>query len=108
MAGIIIKLKKINRIFCRGMACKVNAGRDAVIISIMIIISVFIIGYSRWPAFRNNNQKAIVQESQLTEQQSVQKEEENVAQIVASINTSAWTPYQNTWYGLALKYPSEW
>jgi len=110
MSEIRKKVKEWNGIFCRGMVCKTNAVRDAMIISIVLIALGGMMAYST--RFSSQNQKNVeqpaIQIEKPTEQESVQKEEKSVAEIISSIDASAWMPYQNTWYGLALKYPKDW
>jgi hypothetical protein len=110
MSKIRKKLREWNGIFCHGMVCRTNALRDAMIISIVLITSGGIMAYSSRFSAQNqkNAEQPAAQIQQSTEQESVQKEEKSVAEIVFSIDTSAWVPYQNTWYGLALKYPQDW
>jgi hypothetical protein len=108
MGKIWNKLKKLNGIFCSSMACKTNARRDAVIISIALLILILIATYGPWSDSRYIAEKNTVPEPQISEQESVQNEEKDFAKIISEIDTSAWIPYQNTWYGLALKYPREW
>ena len=97
--------------FCIIFFDKKNIIRDSLILGFLIVVlrSFLIVD---WKHNKKAQEEAVVpivaEEPQLTEGGAVQKEEKTVTQIQAEIDTSAWTPYQNTWYGFSLKYPNNW
>lgn len=108
MTEIKRKLKKSRGLFYRSLVDKTHAVRDAAIISIVMITLGGLMAYSSRFSSKENAKQLVIQPLKVTEQESVQKEEKNVAQIVSNIDTSLWTPYQNTWYGFLIKYPGGW
>lgn len=43
-----------------------------------------------------------------TEEDAVEQEKADVVSILEKIDMSSWVSYQNTWYGIFLKYPNDW
>ncbi len=101
---------------CVIVSCKKHLKRDLIILSsLIIILGAFLMvsigdfgkkfrkDDAMWTEVPNQeNQPAA------TEQEAVKVEEKKVADILLKTDTSAWTPYQNTWYGIILKYPNNW
>ncbi|MFA6048159.1 MAG: hypothetical protein WCV59_03990 [Parcubacteria group bacterium] len=111
-------LKKTSRYvyWCWKSVCvtlfrKKHARRDVIVIFSFIIIVGLILGVD-WHLGKKIEKKGVsrtnIKEPQVTEQDEVQKEENDVAIIQSHFDTSSWTPYQNLWYGFSLKYPREW
>lgn len=101
---------------CVLVSNKKHLKRDIIILSsLIIILGAFFLSSKTdlSKKFQRNNAlwtEVPSQEDQTaeTEQESVEIEEKKVADIVSEIDTSAWTPYQSTWYGITLKYPNNW
>lgn len=88
-----------------------NLIRDAIILSALILCLGMILVFN-W-LWQKNRQKsevttAPIEQVPASEEESVKKEDEIVKKIQSQIDTSNWTPYQNTWYGFLLKYPDSW
>jgi len=113
-----MSLKKTNKYvsWCWKSVCvilfdKKHAKRDIMFLSFLVIMIGIILGTSRYTG--KNTQRlttvqATVPEEQLSEQEALQREEEEVPVIQAQSDTSSWIPYQNLWYGFFLKYPRDW
>lgn len=97
--------------FCLVFFCRENLTRDLIVLGLLIIIFGTILS-TGWYRYKKPQGASIAQtnapESPLSEEEAVQKEEQEVLDIQSRIDTSAWTPYQNTWYGFTLKYPNDW
>lgn len=90
---------------------KKHAKRDVGITIFAIIILGTILGANLYIDNKEKNisvMQTVAEESQMTEQEAVQKEENDVPLIQSKVDTSSWTPYQNLWYGFSLKYPRDW
>lgn len=92
---------------------KKHAQRDAASIFFLIIFLGLILGVDKYATTHKIKTVAIEapavpQESHITEQEAVQKEEIDVSVIQSHIDASSWTSYQNIWYGFSLKYPPAW
>lgn len=98
--------------FCVTFLYRKYLVRDLVILSLLVISlgAVLTTGWYIGQKIQNERlkQSAVPEEKEPTEQEAVQNEEKSVADIQSRFDTSSWTPYQNTWYGLALKYPDGW
>lgn len=98
---------------------KKNLGRDAVILSGLILLLISFWSFQNWTE-KNKKQLATVEKAKeeelvlgenSTREESIDPvvvESESVAETIAKIDTKNWTPYQNTWYGFELSYPNNW
>jgi hypothetical protein len=97
--------------FCLVLFCKKNLWRDLFFLAVLIIF-LGIVLTNKLGYFKETKTPeiapAVEPEPPMSEQEAVQKAEEQIPKIQARINTSSWTPYQNVWYGFSLKYPKEW
>ncbi len=90
------------------MVCKTNAKRDAVIISIAIILcALFIEGDRYFYQRRKIQQEAALQEV-IQGAPSEEQISEEVQKIQKTIDITNWKLYQNQYYGFEVKYPQDW
>ena len=96
--------------FCFVFFCKKHVFRDVIIIIFLMagIGSILAVNWRQQKEIKNKISTVSAVEPVLPENEAVQQEEQKVPEIQAQFDTSGWTPYQNTWYGLALKYPNDW
>lgn len=106
------------KILRSSLVSKKHAARDGSIIgALVVIIGIFFI--AKFHPFTFTFPLPVRKESveefesaeesrEPSEEEVVQKEAQDVALIQSAIDTAAWTSYQNTWYGLLLKYPENW
>jgi len=103
------------RTFCIILFNKKNLKRDIAILGsfVLILLMVWFADnriFTKVP-LRDDlvSQQVLGQESgPKTEEEAVAQEEKTVIDVINKIDVSSWTPYQNTWYGFALKYPNLW
>lgn len=97
--------------FCVIFLYKKHQTRDLVILGLLIFSlgTVLTVGWYIGQEMQNKSLgQTIVPVKELSEQEAVQNEQQSVADIQSHFDTSAWTPYQNTWYGFSLRYPDGW
>jgi hypothetical protein len=92
--------------FCLVFFCKKNLLRDIAILGALIIALGAILG-TNWYQLKKAREASIAETAAQvplpTEQESLRQEELDVPKIQAQTDTSAWVPYQNTFYGFVLK-----
>lgn len=99
---------------CVIVSNKKHLKRDLIILgSLIFFLGVFLMPSWNFSLKSKNDDivpgpEVLGQAVQMTEQEAVEKQEEKVTDILSEIDTSDWTPYQNTWYGFSLKYPNSW
>jgi hypothetical protein len=97
--------------FCLIFFCKKNLIRDLIILGVLVFVLGSFLGANLYLNKKNQGKIAaptVVEEPLLSKEDAVQKVIKDISEIQAKTDTSAWTPYQNTWYGFTLKYPNTW
>ncbi|OGI26705.1 MAG: hypothetical protein A2359_03445 [Candidatus Moranbacteria bacterium RIFOXYB1_FULL_43_19] len=113
-------LKKWNSIFCSGMTCKSNIGRDIVVLFLLILVAAVFL-YStvytpmqaeRKPAVQagiSGGPESVVPQKEtsapIMSEDNISKEVEN---IINTIDSSNWKKTNNQFWGFSVKYPGGW
>lgn len=106
-----LNFKKWNNIFCTGMTCRTNIKRDAVIISVAILVAAFFLGMGQYTAAIKAKMQDNKNEIVAYEEISGQFEEMNMDKIKTiqdQISVENWKEYKSAWYGFKIKYPEDW
>ena len=97
--------------FCLVFFCQKHLVRDLVVLSALVFVLTAILTISWIPSGKAPEVVGVaaeIQEIPLSEEETIQKQEAEVAVIQSRIDFSNWTPYQNTWFGFSLRYPDSW
>lgn len=103
---IVGTLKRWNNVFCDRMTCKTNLKRDIFLTAIAIVISGAIVFGGKFdPAKEDSSEKvAGVAEVKVSEEEIYQE----VKTTRETVDTAGWKALQSQWYGIEVKYPSDW
>jgi len=86
--------------------------RDLLILTFVIIFwSIFLftnIDFNTKKTETNPASENVQEQEEISEIDPMLKQKEDIANIQAKTDISAWTNYQNLWYGFTLKYPDSW
>jgi hypothetical protein len=109
------RVKKFWGSFCIIFFSKKNLKRDLIIFTISCFVFGSILVFGLKSNKKNAETKMVSSPvsldtdiSQLFEDQAVEMQKKEVSEIQYKIDTTAWTPYQNLWYGFVLKYSDNW
>lgn len=96
---------------CVVFFCRKNVFRDILIIVLGIFFVGLFFGFN-WNLIKKigvpNPSEGNSQEKDLSEEDFISREKEEISDIQSKTDISAWRPYQNLWYGFTLKYPNDW
>ncbi len=91
--------------------CKKNMVRDIIVIILVVIFISLFFGFYFNLINKMGEKKfplSSVFDTQLSEQELIERDQENISNAQLNIDTSSWKPYQNVWYGFSVKYPDDW
>lgn len=104
-------VRKCWKKFCLVVFCEKHLVRDIFVLTLLVCSLGVILGLN-WYLQKKHREETIKvaqnENIQPTEEESVADEIKAVSKIQSQTDTSDWIPYQNTWYGFSLKYPSGW